>query len=128
LPGVARGDVGAMTADRAPRVAILVLDHNGLELTRECLRSLRGLAYPNVRALVLDNGSTRDEAATLRAEFGDLAEVSRGEAALGFCAGNNRLMRRALELDADYLLLLNNDTIATPDFLGPLVAVMEADR
>ncbi len=117
-----------MTAARIPRVAVLVLNHRGLELTRECLRSLAAVTYPAMHTFVLDNGSPVDESIPLRAEFGATVDVRRGETALGFCGGNNVLMRAALDAGYDYLLLLNNDTTVEPDFLEPLVRLMEEDR
>ena len=112
----------------APRVAILMLNYNGLALTQDCLRSLARVDYPAFRAMVLDNGSAVDETGPLRAEFGDAIDVVRSEDALGFCGGNNLLMRRAMAEGYDYLLLLNNDTTVEPDFLGVLVRLMESDR
>jgi GT2 family glycosyltransferase len=49
-------------------------------------------------------------------------EVIENERNLGFAEGNNVGLRRALDLGADYALLLNNDTIADPDAIGELVA------
>ena len=116
-----------MSAAPRPRVAIILLNYNGLELTRECLRSLAALQYPAWRALVVDNGSAADETVPLRAEFGDGPEWIRVADGRGFCEGNNLAMRRALDQGYDYLLLLNNDTTVEPDFLGPLIELMEAD-
>ncbi|MGB9980657.1 glycosyltransferase family 2 protein [Methanobacterium sp.] len=46
----------------------------------------------------------------------------------GFAEGNNIGMRFALEnLNSDYILLLNNDTIVNKDFLDPLVNIAEND-
>jgi len=47
---------------------------------------------------------------------------------LGFAEGNNVGIRRALEKGADYVLLLNNDTVVDPEFLGELVKVGESDE
>jgi len=113
--------------DRRPRVAIVVLNYNGLELTEACLSSLQAMSYPAWWAIVVDNGSVRDEAAMLRERFGEPFDIVRSDTSLGFCGGNNLGMRRALEDDCDYILWLNNDTTVEPDFLAGLVALMEAD-
>lgn len=47
---------------------------------------------------------------------------------LGFCAGNNLGMQLGAELGAEYLLVLNNDTLVAPDFLEPMVEVAEHDE
>ncbi len=45
---------------------------------------------------------------------------------LGFCAGNNVGMEFAHRADADYFLILNNDTLVESTFLQPLVEVVES--
>ncbi len=117
-----------MNVPRSPRVAIILLNYNGLALTQDCLRSLRDIDYPEARALVVDNGSTSDETVALRKEFGDTIDLFRIQEPRGFCGGNNQAMRLALAHGYDYLLLLNNDTTVEPDFLSHLVSVMESDR
>ena len=49
----------------------------------------------------------------------------------GFAEGNNIAMRyalKALNLNPDYVLLLNNDTVVDPEFLGELVKVAGSDQ
>jgi GT2 family glycosyltransferase len=116
-----------MTAGRAPSVAIIVLNYNGLHLTEPCLESLQQLDYPEWRAIVIDNGSARDESIALKARFGEPFDIIRNDEALGFCAGNNQGMRIALDRGFDYILWLNNDTTVEKDFATELVAFMESD-
>ncbi|HXE75800.1 MAG TPA: glycosyltransferase family 2 protein [Candidatus Xenobia bacterium] len=111
---------------RSPRVAVIVLNWNNWPVTVECLESLRRLTYPNCKVLVVDNGSTDDSEKVLRERFTEI-ELIQTRANLGYAGGNNAGLRRALELGADYLCLLNNDVVVEPDFLEPLVAAMEAD-
>ena len=47
---------------------------------------------------------------------------------LGYAGGNNVGIRRALELGADYVLLLNNDTVVDPGILGAFVAAAALHR
>ncbi|MGH9812052.1 MAG: glycosyltransferase family 2 protein [Candidatus Acidiferrales bacterium] len=109
-----------------PRVAVIVLNWNNWAVTAECLESLRRLTYPNARVLLVDNGSSDDSERILREKFSDV-EILQTGSNLGYAGGNNAGMRRALELGADYLCLLNNDVVVEPGFLEPLVAAMEAD-
>ena len=46
----------------------------------------------------------------------------------GFAEGNNIGIRYALKTGADYILLLNNDTVVDKDFLSELVKVMESNK
>src|ERR1700674_2500607 len=104
-----------------PSVTTIILNWNGLADTRECLSSLRSADYPDNRIVVVDNGSREDEASALQAEFGDLIEIIRLPENRGFAGGANTGIRRALELDSEYVLLLNNDTVVDPGFLTQLI-------
>ncbi|GAA5534562.1 glycosyltransferase family 2 protein [Deinococcus aluminii] len=109
-----------------PRVAIIVINYNGWRLTDACLTSLRDLAYPNARVLVVDNGSTDDSLARLRERWPDLEliEITHN---VGFTAANNVGARRALQGEAEFLWFLNNDTVVDPHALSELVTTLEAD-
>ncbi len=107
-----------------PKVSIIILNWNSYEVTRDCLHSLRKIDYRNYEVLIVDNGSVDSSADQLQREFPEVRMV-RNAQNLGFTGGNNVGMRDALSRGADYLLLLNNDTIVAPDFLSKLVAVAE---
>jgi GT2 family glycosyltransferase len=112
-PNAQGGNIGML-------VSILIINFNGAALTRDCLRSLRGLRYPRYEIVLLDNGSTAAERAALDsvlAEFPSVKFIASGQN-LGFAGGNNRALQAA---EGDLILLLNNDTIANPDFLSVLV-------
>jgi GT2 family glycosyltransferase len=115
-----------MKSDVIPRVTIIVLNWNGLADTLECLESLSRLDYPAYEMVVVDNGSTDGPPAAIRERFPDVTLIENGEN-LGFTGGNNVGLRWALEQGADYMLLLNNDTVVAPDFLRLLVEAAEVD-
>ena len=104
-----------------PKVAIIVVNWNGLADTSECLDSLQALTYPNHRTIVVDNGSSKDEAWALQERFGDSIRVIASEENLGFAGGCNIGIRHALEDGVDYVLLLNNDVTVDPQLLDALV-------
>jgi hypothetical protein len=104
-----------------PSVHIVILNWNGLADTLECLASLREQNYPALRIHVVDNGSAEHEAATIEREHPEV-NVLRQDRNLGFCEGNNVGIRRALEDGADYVLVLNNDTLVPPDLISKLIA------
>jgi GT2 family glycosyltransferase len=104
----------------APSVHIITLNWNGLADTLECLASLGTLSYPNVRVHVVDNSSATDEAAVIAKRF-PTANVMRQCENLGFCRGNNVAIERALSEGADFVMLLNNDTLVEPDLLDALL-------
>jgi GT2 family glycosyltransferase len=112
-----------------PQVAIVLLNWNGHDDTRRCLESLAGATYPRRTTYLADNGSTDGSMDRLEAEFGSsgIVFVRNGEN-LGFSAGCNRAIRRALADGCEYVLLLNNDCIvAEAGFLEAMVTLAEAD-
>lgn len=109
-----------------PRVFILVLGHNGLDLTLACLESLRQLKYEHVEILVIDNGSQDGTPDTIGAAYPDISLISTGDN-LGYAGGNNIGIRAALERGADVIFVVNNDTLLEPDCVTILVNALETD-
>jgi GT2 family glycosyltransferase len=101
-------------------VAVVVLSWNGREDTLQCLASLAKVDSPGLITIVVDNGSTDGTSDAVREAFPD-TELVRTEKNLGFAEGNNVGMRKALELGADYVLVLNNDVEVDPAFVSALV-------
>jgi GT2 family glycosyltransferase len=115
-----------MSHERRPKVSIVVLNLNGYEDTCDCIESLRGVQYPNFDVTLVDNGSSDDSADCLKTKFPEI-KLIRSDENLGFTGGNNLGIQEALSRGADYVLLLNNDTIVDPNFLGHLIEVGETD-
>jgi GT2 family glycosyltransferase len=107
-----------------PKVAVVVLTWNGLSLTMACLESLQSLDYENLEIILVDNGSTDGTVLAVRKGYGDGVTVIENPRNLGFAAGNNAGIRRALENGADFVLLLNNDTTVDPPLVTRLVGVI----
>jgi GT2 family glycosyltransferase len=123
-----------------PKVSIIILNWNGWEDTIECLESLYQITYPNYEVIVVDNGSEDESIAKLEIycegeikvesekEIRDLPSnrkliIIKNEKNYGFAEGNNIGMRyalKALNLNPDYILLLNNDTVVDKEFLREL--------
>jgi GT2 family glycosyltransferase len=109
-----------------PLVFIVILNWNGYQDTLRCVVSLEAQHYPNCKILVLDNGSVDGSVAALRS-LGSRIHLIEAAENLGYTGGNNRAMRLAFELGADYVWLFNNDAVADPDTLVRLINVCEAD-
>jgi hypothetical protein len=74
----------------------------------------------------VDNGSTDDSVALVTARFPDIGLV-RHQTNLGFAAGNNGGIRAALAAGADYVWLLNNDTVVAADAVANLVRLAQTE-
>jgi len=104
-------------------VYIILLNWNGLNDTNECLQSLKKITYDNFEVVVVDNNSSGNDVNILKEEFGGFThKIIVNDSNLGFSGGNNVGIKYAIENGADYILLLNNDTIVEPDFLDNLVS------
>lgn len=104
----------------ASRIAIIILNWNGKEDTLECLRSIRHTDYSNYEVVVVDNGSSDGSVDAIRTQYPEVTILETG-ANLGYAGGNNIGLRWALDHGADYLLILNNDTVVSPDLLSNFV-------
>lgn len=98
------------------KVAIIILNWNGLQDTLECLTSLQQLRYRYFKIFLADNGSTDHSLSKIGALFPDVHLIDNKEN-LGFAEGNNRAILVALEQNFDCILLLNNDTTVDPHLL-----------
>jgi len=106
---------------KQPQVVVVTLNWNRRDDTLACLESLSHLTYPNVRVLVVDNGSTDGSPQAIAARFPQVEQIV-NQTNLGFAKGFNVGLRRALDAGADLVFILNNDTIVAPDLLEPLCA------
>ncbi len=109
------------------KVFVVILNWNGWQDTIECVESCLNLNYSNYKIVIVDNGSTDNSLTILLAKFPQLDLLQSG-GNLGFSGGNNVGIRHALANGADYIWLLNNDTIVDDDALSALVRVADSDR
>jgi len=103
-------------------ISIIIVHYNSDKDTLLCLESLQKIKAPSFKfsILVVDNGSLKNFKLP-RALQAEQVEIIRSEANLGFTGGNNLGMSYAREkYQADYFLLLNNDTIVDENFLNEL--------
>ncbi|MBO0722262.1 MAG: glycosyltransferase family 2 protein, partial [Blastocatellia bacterium] len=109
-----------------PLVHIIVLTYRMREVVRICIQSLLRLEYPNYRLVIVDNGSADGTEEMLRDQFPGLTLIQTG-GNLGYTGGNNRGIEYAIENGADYVLLINPDTVlANPQFLAEMIEHTEA--
>jgi GT2 family glycosyltransferase len=112
-----------MSPTAAPQITIVIVDYNRHADTVACLASLRASDLADRPILVVDNGSEPPLQAL--PEPGAI-EILRLERNLGFAAGFNLGIRRALAGGAEAVFVLNNDTVVAPDLGGPLIAGLAA--
>ena len=114
--------------EAAPRVSIVVLTYNNLELNKFCIESvLEKTAYPNYELIVLDNASTDGTVEYLN-EVNERKDprvkIIINPENSGFAGGNNIAIDQAT---GEFIMLLNNDTVITKGWLTNAVKHMEND-
>lgn len=106
-----------------PKLSLIILSWNGLELLQRCLKSVKSQTYRDFEVIVVDNGSADGTAEMLRTGHPDVRVIANTEN-LGFCAGNNQAIRIA---KGDCIFLLNNDAELAPDCLERMADAVELD-
>ncbi len=116
------GNSQSNTSDlNLPQVTIILLTWNNLAVTIDCLQSLEKLVYPNYRIYLIDNNSTDETVEVVHRQFPECSVIT-NPTNLGFAGGANIGIRRAIQDGAEFVLLLNNDTLVPPDMINILVS------
>ncbi|HZQ06549.1 MAG TPA: glycosyltransferase family 2 protein [Anaerolineae bacterium] len=111
---------------REPSVMVIVLTYNRWEDTCQCLASIYRRVLDGLQVVVVDNGSTDETTTALRAEFPQVHLIV-NSTNLGYADGNNVGLHYALEQNAEFALVLNNDAIVAPDCIEILVDAARAN-
>jgi len=106
-----------------PEVSVVVLNYNGRDLLEQFLPSWKATSYSNYRLIIADNGSTDDSLSFLNTQDG-IEVIELGEN-YGFAKGYNEALK---SIDSPYLILLNSDVEVTPNWIDPIIALMEKDQ
>lgn len=109
------------------KVSLIILNYNGNTDTLECLRSLENLSLPSnikLEIIVVDNASSQNPNKIIRSQFRNVVVIE-NKINLGFSGGNNVGISYALDNGADYILIINNDTIVDKYFLDELLKVIK---
>jgi GT2 family glycosyltransferase len=109
-----------------PYVITVILNTNRRVDTLACLASLARSTYQHHHMIVLDNASTDGSVEAIRDQFPGV-EIIHLTRNLGYAGNNNVGIQAALERDADWVFVLNEDTILDPECLSHLVSVGESD-
>jgi len=116
----------AALSEREARVVVIILNWNGAPDTVQCVKQVQSLHDASSACLVVDNGSTDDSVAHIRSAHPDVPLLETGEN-LGFAGGCNAGIRVAMDADAEFVWLLNNDAFPMPGALSALVEVADSD-
>jgi len=105
----------------AERVAVVIVNWNGLQHLRTCIPAVLAQDYPDFQVVVVDNGSTDGSGEWLRAEFPGVRLIV-NEVNRGFARATNQGIRAT---ESAYVATLNNDARPEPGWLSAMVKAME---
>jgi len=111
--------------NRVYKIVFVILHYQVIEETKKCVTSIQSrLDTENYHIIVVDNKSPNGSGETLRElyQIDKRITVLLNEMNLGFACGNNVGFRYALDqLNADFIVLLNNDTYLIQDDFAKVV-------
>ncbi len=107
-----------------PAVAIVILNYNGRNYLEKFLPSVIASTYAAHKIYVADNASTDDSIEFLRSHFPQI-QIIHLEKNYGYAGGYNKALQ---SLDEPYFILLNSDIEVTPNWIEPIIELMELDK
>lgn len=107
-----------------PKVAVVILNWNGIKHLRQFLPSVLTSVYPNLDIIVGDNASTDGSVEFIKQEYPSI-RIIQNDDNYGFTGGYNRVLAH---VEADYYILLNSDVEVSPDWIQPVITLMESDQ
>lgn len=122
-----RNDAEALDAagnKNLPVVAIVILNWNGRKFLEQFLPFVIASSYANKKIIVADNASTDDSVKFIQQYFPGV-EIISNTTNEGFAKGYNTALK---QVESDYYVLLNSDVEVTPNWIEPIVSLMEKDK
>lgn len=107
----------------SPSVAVVILNWNGKSFLQQFLPSILLSEYDNLQIIVGDNASTDDSVDFVETNYPQVKIISNAVNS-GFAGGYNQVLER---VTADYYVLLNSDVEVTPNWIQPVIDLMESD-
>lgn len=106
-----------------PEVAIIVLNHNGIQFLETCFNSLLRTTYPAIELWMYDNCSTEEDVNFVKSKY-PCVKVIESKINGGYSLAYNEAIK---QVNTKYAVLLNNDVEVEPDWIDHLVAAAQAD-
>lgn len=109
------------------KVAIIIVNWNGVSFLRDCLSSVYNQTYTNFDVYFVDNGSVDNSVEFVQKNFPKTI-ILKLKTNTGFSYANNVGIHEACKDDlVKYIFTLNNDTVVDTDCIFHLVKSIETD-
>ncbi|MBF0573889.1 MAG: glycosyltransferase family 2 protein [Desulfamplus sp.] len=106
-----------------PSIDIIIVNYNGMDYLPTCLESLFSSEYPKFSVIVVDNNSSDKSVDWIKSNYPQVAVIKNKENE-GFGKANLRGIKYG---NSPFFVLLNNDTKVDPEWLLPLMAIMQKE-
>lgn len=112
-----------------PNVFVIILNWNRPDDTIECLKSIEKIKASTFKlhAVVVDNASTDDSIKQIQ-NYRSKLKIIKNKENLGFAGGNNIGINYALKNNADYVVVLNNDTLVDTNLISQLLKTAQSQK
>jgi len=107
-----------------PQISVVIPHYNGIKILEDCLISLYKNTFTDYETLLIDNGSTDGSQQMLREKFPQVKLIQNKENR-GYAGGCNQGIELAA---ADFVLLLNNDTVMPENFLEEMFRALNENK
>lgn len=107
------------------KIFVIVITYNGFKWIDKCFGSLLSSTIP-LKIIAIDNASSDGTPGFIRKKFSEVELIEAGDN-LGFGKANNIGLKVAMERNADYVFLLNQDAWIEPDTIEKLINISEAN-
>ncbi|RYZ92541.1 MAG: glycosyltransferase, partial [Sphingobacteriaceae bacterium] len=106
-----------------PKVAVVILNWNGIKHLQQFLPSVLASTWQNLDIVLGDNASTDGSVEYVKSLYPTI-KIIENDANYGFTGGYNRVLQ---QVEADYYVLLNSDIEVQPGWIEPVISLMESD-
>ena len=109
--------------ENSPRLSVIIVNYNVEYFLAQCLFSVRKAAqFASIETIVVDNNSSDGSVEMVKRQFPEVQIIANTDNK-GFSKANNQAMRLST---ADYVLLLNPDTLVEEDTFQKCIDFMDA--
>ena len=110
-----------------PKVGVITINFDQIDYTLDCIESILKSDYYNYEILLVDNGSNTENFKSLtdRLPEDNKINILKLQTNIGYTGGINHALKQANELDCDYFLIMNNDTLIDQNAIKELVITSE---
>lgn len=93
--------------------------------TLECLESLIAAGASPEQVILVDNGSQDGSVDAIRARFGSHIQVIANPVNYGYVTAINQAIQQAMQAGANWVVLVNNDTVVAPEFFAAFASYLD---